>query len=164
MSIAAETRDAAREFPFLLHALRAGVVNYAAAAAFLDIEGETEAIATALRRYAEELPAFETTDRSARVTMQSGVGLADDPDDPDDPLLAVGSTAVCSDAGSLTAVLATGDVDPSTLAAVCSRLAVENSVCHAAGVAGDTMVVVVGRRDGATTVRIAEEVLANAPE
>lgn len=161
MSIAAETRDAAREFPFLLHALRAGVVNYAAAAAFLDIEGETEAIATALRRYAEELPAFETTDRSARVTMQSGVGLADD---PDDPLLAVGSTAVCSDAGSLTAVLATGDVDPSTLAAVCSRLAVENSVCHAAGVAGDTMVVVVGRRDGATTVRIAEEVLANAPE
>jgi hypothetical protein len=161
MSIAAETRDAARRHPFLLHALRAGVVNYAAAAEFLAIDGETDAIATALRRFAEELPEFETTSHDARVTMQSGVRIADE--GVEDPLLAVGTTGVGIGDGSLTAVLATGDVDPGTLGAVCSRLAVANAESYAAGVAGETLVVVVGRRDGATTVRIVEEVLANVP-
>lgn len=162
MSIAAETRDAARRHPFLLHALRAGVVNYAAAAEFLDIEGETDAIATALRRFAEELPEFETTRREARVTMQSGVGI-DDEGDADEPLLAVGATNVTAGTGSLTAVLATGDVDPEALGSVCSRLAIANAETYAAGVAGETMVVIVGRRDGATAVRVVEEVLANVP-
>lgn len=162
MSIAAETRDAARRHPFLLHALRAGVVNYAAAAEFLAIEGETDAIATALRRFAEELPEFRTTSREARVTMQSGVRVEDE--GVEAPLLSVGGTAVEMGDGSLTAVLATGDVDPGTLGAVCSRLAVENAESYAAGVAGETLVIVVGRRDGATTVRIVEEVLANVPQ
>ena len=160
MSIAAATRDAARKHPFLLHALRAGVVNYAAAAAFLDIDGESDAIATALRRYAEELPSFEAAARRARVTMESGVGLRDD---AEDPLLSVGGTGVVPGAGSLTAVLATGEVDPATLGAVLSRLVVEDAEVHAAAVADETLVVVVGRRDGATAVRVAEEVLANAP-
>ena len=35
MSLAAETREAVRTHPFLLDALRAGVVNYNAAAAWL---------------------------------------------------------------------------------------------------------------------------------
>lgn len=161
MSIAAETRDAARKHPFLLHALRAGVVNYAAAAEFLTIEGETDAIATALRRFAEELPEFETTRRDARVTMQSGVSIVDE--GVDEPLLAVGGTAVELGGGSLTAVIATGDVDPALLGAVCSRLAVADAETFAAGVAGETLAVVVGRRDGATTVRIVEEVLATVP-
>lgn len=161
MSIAAETREAARKHPFLLHALRAGVVNYAAAAEFLGIEGETEAIATALRRFAEELPAFETATRDARVTMQSGVRIVDE--GAEAPLMSVGSTGVEMGEGSLTAVLATGAVDPETLGAVCSRLAVADAESYAAGVAGETLVVVVGRRDGATTVRIVEEVLATVP-
>lgn len=161
MSIAAETREAARKHPFLLHALRAGVVNYAAAAEFLGIEGETEAIATALRRFAEELPAFETASRDARVTMQSGVRIVDE--DVENPLISVGPTGVETGEGSLTAVLATGEVDPEALGAVCSRLAVADAESYAAGVAGETLVVVVGRRDGATTVRIVEEVLATVP-
>lgn len=161
MSIAAETRETARRHPFLLHALRAGVVNYAAAAEFLSIEGETDAIATALRRFAGELPEFETASRETRVTMQSGVRIADE--GVDEPLLAVGTTGVEADGGSLTAVLATGDVDTQALGAVCSRLAVADAESYAAGAAGETLVVVVGRRDGATTVRIVEEVLATVP-
>lgn len=160
MSIAADTRDAVREHPFLVHALRAGVVNHAAAAAFLDVEAETEAVATALRRYSEVLPAFEAAARTAQVTMHSGVTLGED---VDDPLLSVGDTTVGASGGSLTAVLATGEVDPATLGGVCSRLAVEGVEAQAAGVAGNAMVVVVDRRDGATTVRLVEQVLANAP-
>ena len=48
MSLAAETRAAVRARPWLLEALRAGVVNYAAAAESLDVDGDTDSIATAL--------------------------------------------------------------------------------------------------------------------
>lgn len=160
MSIASQTREAARDHPFLLHALRAGVVNYAAAAEFLDTEGETEAVATALRRYAEELPVFETADCGARVSMRSGVGAVD-PDE--EALLAVGDRGIAPDAGSLTAVVATGEVGAEALGTACSRLALADVDVEAAGTAGDSLVVVVGRREGATTVRILEDVLANVP-
>ena len=49
MTVAAETREAVRDHPFLETALRAGVVNYTAAARFLDV-GEEEAVAAALRQ------------------------------------------------------------------------------------------------------------------
>ncbi len=74
MSLAAETRRAVDRRPFLRTALRAGVVNYTAAARFLAVDGETDAIATALRRYADELPAYETESRAARVRMERGIG------------------------------------------------------------------------------------------
>lgn len=163
MSIAATTREAARGHPFLLHALRAGVVNYAAAATFLDVDGDTDAVATALRRYAEELPEFRAGDRDARVTMRSGVGLVEERSGGQGALLSVGDLRVVPDAGSRTAVLATGDVDAGALGAVCSRLSVADVDVEAAGVAGDVLVVVVGRREGATTVRIVEAALATVP-
>jgi len=103
MSVAAATRAAVREHPILLDALRAGVVNYTAAAAWLtsraDLDGDTDAVAAALRRLSEDLPALARASRSARVSMQTGV-------------------------------------------------------------AGETLVVVVSRRDGATAVRVVEDVLA----
>jgi|APHM01.1.fsa_nt_gi hypothetical protein len=55
MSLAAETREAVRERPVLYDALRAGIVNYTAAAERLALNGDREAIATALRRFAESL-------------------------------------------------------------------------------------------------------------
>ncbi|MFW6317667.1 MAG: DUF7523 family protein, partial [Halorubrum sp.] len=91
MSLAAETRRAVAEHPFLLAALRAGVVNFTAAARFLEVDGETDAVATALRRYADDLPAYETASREARVTMQSGIGPVES---LEDALLAVGGTAL----------------------------------------------------------------------
>ena len=74
MTLAADTRAALRRRPFLHDALRAGVVNYAAAARLLDVDGEQSAVVAALRRYAETLPAYAETARDARVTMRSGLG------------------------------------------------------------------------------------------
>ncbi|TKX53982.1 hypothetical protein EXE42_10780, partial [Halorubrum sp. SP3] len=127
MSLAAETREAVRANPFIRDALRAGLVNHSAAATWLaeraDLDGDPDAIAAALRRFREDLPAYETEARTASVTMRSGVGVvddanaadADDGDPGDVPLLRVGGAGVV-DGGDRTAILAAGDVDPAALA------------------------------------------------
>jgi hypothetical protein len=158
-SLAERTRAAAREHPFLVAALRAGVLNYAAAARFLPVEGDEDAVATALRRFRDDLPDRETASREARVTMESGVGLAADGTGADGALLSVGGSAVVPDAGSETGVLATGDVDAAALRAVLGRLAVADVTATAAGVADDALLVVVGRRDGPAAVRAVEAAL-----
>ena len=61
MTVAAETRKAVREHPFVYDGLRAGIVNYTAAARFLDV-GDTEAVGAALRRYAEDLSEYAPPD------------------------------------------------------------------------------------------------------
>ena len=161
MTLAADTRRAVRRNPFVFEALRAGVLNYTAAARFLDV-GDLDPVAAALRRYADELPAHEHTARDARVTMQSGLGAreTDEMGSKNDALLAVGGRALVPDTGSLTGVLATGEVDARALAQVLDRLAVEDVEVAAAGVAGDGLVVAVGRRDGPDAVRTIEEALA----
>ena len=171
MSLAADTRRAVRRNPFVHRALRAGVLNYAAAARFLDV-GETDAVVAALRRYAEDLPEYETAPREARVTMRSGLGAEDgsgsegsgaDDRESEDALLAVGGVELV-DGGSLTGVLATGDVDARALASALDRLAVADVPVVAAGVASETLVVAVERRDGPDTVRIVEDALSAVPE
>lgn len=158
MSLAAETRDAVRDRPFLLEALRAGVVNYAAAARTLDLDAEEDAVATALRRFADDLSPPERVGRSARVTMQSGLGPA-----TDDPVLAVGGHGFSPDRGSLTGVLATGAVDANALGDALARCRARDVPVTAAGVADDALCVIVARRDGAAAVRLVEDALASAP-
>ncbi|OYR54841.1 DUF7523 family protein [Halorubrum halodurans] len=188
MSLAADTREAVRDRPFLLDALRAGVLNHSAAAAWLlesaDLDGDPDAVATALRRFREELPAYATADRTASVTIRSGVGIAGDGESggagdsgSGDPLLRVGGAAVVPE-GSHTALLATGEVDAAALAAALARLDAAGVAVAAAGVAaagdavsgvgvsGDddgSLVVVVGRRDGASALRVVEDALAAVP-
>ncbi|WP_224336985.1 DUF7523 family protein [Haloprofundus halobius] len=162
MSLAADAREAARERPFLLTALRASVVNYSAAATHLDIDGDTDAIATALRRYAEELPPLEIETRDTRVTMKSGVGVADAADaetTDEDALLTLGGSAVVADGGSQTAIVATGEADVDALATVLGRLQASEIPVDAAATAGDSLVVVVGRRDGVNALRVVEAAL-----
>jgi len=164
MSLAARTRAAVRDRPFLLAALRAGVVNYAAAAAFLDLDGDDEAVAAALRRYADDLTAFEVESRDAVVRMRSGVGLIEEGADTDaDPVVAVGGVGVAPGSGDLTAVIATGDVDPTALAAVIERLDAAHVVVDAAGVAGETLAVVVPRSDGPAAIELVEDALDAVP-
>lgn len=174
MSVAERTREAARENPFLVAGLRAGVVNHRAAAEFLDVEGETDAVATALRRFAETLPTYATEHREARVTMHSGVGVMEDaekahgseqcaPNVGTETVLWLDDSAVVTDAGDRTAVIATGEVDTATLGAVLTRLAVADIDVVAAGVAADSLVVVVERRAGARTVRLVEQGVAAVP-
>ena len=167
MSLAAETREAVRARPFVRDALRAGLVNHSAAATWLaeraDLDGDPDAIAAALRRFREDLPAYETEARTASVAMRSGVGVVDDAGDGDsDALLRVGDAAVV-DGGDRTAILATGDVDAAALADALGRLAAADVAVDAAGVAGDALVCVVSRRDGANAVRVVEAALEAVP-
>ncbi|WP_336339589.1 DUF7523 family protein [Haloarcula brevis] len=155
MSLAAATRDAVRERPFLYDALRAGVVNYTAAARTLDVDGDAEAVATALRRFAEELDDHPAHDSDARVSMQSGLGRAE----TTDAVLQVGDAAFAEGAGSLTGIVATGDLSPPALAEVLGRLRAADVAVDAAGVTGDALVVVVRRRAGPDALRVVEAVV-----
>ena len=152
MSLAAATRDAVRERPFLYDALRAGVVNYTAAARTLDIDGDTDAVATALRRFAKELPDDPAHDGEARVSMESGLG----PVGTDDAVLVVGDTRLGEGAGSLTGIVASGDVSGPALGEVLARLRAADIAVEAAGVGTETLVVVVERRAGPDAVRVVE--------
>ncbi|WP_339103660.1 hypothetical protein [Haloterrigena salinisoli] len=164
MSLAAETRRTAEEHPFLVTALRAGIINYTAAARFLEVDGETDAIATALRRYAEELSAYETDSRDVRVRMESGIGSVDG-DAEAEALLTVGGAAFGPDGGDgdHTAIVATGAVDAAALAAVLRRLSLEEIAPIAAGVGEGTLLVVVDRLAGANALRAVEDALAAVP-
>lgn len=169
MSLAADTREAARARPFLLAALRAGVVNYTAAAGWLrdeaGLDGDRDAVATALRRFAEDLDAYAASDRRASVAMRSGVAVVDgDGGESGEQLVRVGDAVVVG-GGRLTAIIATGNVDAAGLAHVLERLRAADAAVdvEAAGVAGGTLTVVVGRRDGPTAVRIVEDALDAVP-
>ena len=120
MTVAAETRRAVRASPFLRDALRAGCVNYTAAARFLDV-CEEEAVAAALGRYAEDLPDYERPAPAGRVrvNMRSGLGPTED---PEEALLRVADTLLAPGGGDLTGITATGDgVDPRSLGHVLAR-------------------------------------------
>ena len=154
MTLAADTRKAVRRHPFLHDALRAGVLNYSAAARFLGIDGETDAVVAALRRYAEDLSDDDPPEPGCTVSMQSGLGEGT----PDEALLVVGDTALAPGAGSLTALVAsTGD--PRALERSLGRLRTADVTVEAAAVGGDSLVVVVGRRDGPDALRAVEDAL-----
>lgn len=162
MTLAAKTRAAVRDHPFLHDALRAGIINYTATARYLDV-GETEAVAAALRRYADELesrdfrgdaPNASSSRGDVRVTMQSGLGIAKQ----GPPVLVVGDTRLVHNAGSLTAVLASGECSPPALRDVLGRCETHDLDVRAAGVASGTLLVVVPRRDGPDAVRQVEAV------
>jgi hypothetical protein len=177
MSLAAEAREAVRSEPFLHRALAASVVNYRAAADYLALDGDADAVATALRRYAEELDPSSTRDCGAPVRMQSGVGLADsiddmgdgdstepfDAGDTGDLVVAVGDRWVVR-GGNMTAVRARGDVNARALGYVLSRLDAASVLADAAGVVDDELVVVVPRRQGGTALQVIEAALASVPD
>ncbi|ELZ01266.1 DUF7523 family protein [Natrialba asiatica] len=162
MSLAAETRRAVEVHPFLVTALRAGVLNYTAAARFLDVEGDVDAIATALRRYAEELPAYDPDSCEVTVRMESGIGIVDG-DDPASELVTVGGTPFGSTGGDLTAIYGTGAVDAMALATTLERLELAEIDTVAAAVGDETLIVIVDRLDGANAVRTVEGALEYVP-
>jgi hypothetical protein len=164
MSLASEAREAVRERPFLYDALRAGVVNYRAAADHLGIDGDPEAVATALRRFAAELDPTTTRAVDVPVRMQSGVGLADDDTavSPEDVVVSVGEERVVR-GGEMTAIRASGGVDVAACGHVLGRLETASVVVDAAGVVAGDLVVVVPRRQGATALRVVEDALESVP-
>ncbi|QLG61666.1 DUF7523 family protein [Halorarum salinum] len=159
MTVAEDARGAVRARPYLFDALRAGVVNYAAAAETLDLDAETDAVATALRRFAADLDP-PSVDADARVSMRSGLGRAA-VDADGESVFSVAGTRFAADGGDLTAVVAAGDVDVRALEAALGRLRTAGVDVEGAGVADGELVVAVGRRDGATAVRAVEAALSS---
>ena len=156
MSLAAETRDAVRNRPFLYDALRAGVLSYAAAARELDVEGDADAIAAALARFEAELPEPGSDRGSApTVRMESGLEKSDG-----DTLCHLAGTGFVPGSGPYTGVLATGDVNARALETALGVLRTGELPIEAAGVAGDAMLVVVERGDGPDALRAIEGVLS----
>lgn len=156
MSLAEETRRAVRERPWLLSALRAGVVNYAAAARALDIGTDDEAVATALRRFEERLPPLVTDDRDARVTMDREVtaeeGLPG-------ALLSAGG----ADLEGPAAVMVRGDVDANVLQHCLGCLQAADVEVGAAATTDDVLVILVPRRAAPDALRTVEAALAAVP-
>ena len=173
MSLAAETREPVRARPAPYAVPRPRVVNYTAAAETLAIDGDCEAIATALRRFAESLPSpenttSETTDSPVTVRMESGI----DCDSVADALLAVDGvkfdadtadtqSAAANEHSSLTAIHATGAVDSDMLATVLDRLRIADITTQAAGIRNNSLVVVVPRSSGSQTLRAVEAVVSS---
>lgn len=168
MTVAADARAAVRANPFVYDALRAGVLNYTAAARFLGV-GDAEAVGAALRRYAEELEGTprDDTDGRASVSMRSGVTKSAD----GTGLLSVGDVSFAvgegdgdrdgngGGAGDHTAIVATGAFEAAALEAVLGRLRTAGvDVVAAAGTEG-SVTVVVGRREGPDAVRAVEDAL-----
>lgn len=154
MTVASETRTAVREHPFVYDGLRAGIVNYTAAARFLDV-GDPEAVGAALRRYADELGDHEPPTGRASVSMRSGIGRAEE----GDGLLTVGETTFVADGGDYTAIVATGAFDAATLGSILERLRTADVDVVAAAAAEGTATIVVERRAGPDAVRTVEGVL-----
>ena len=162
-SLAADTREAVRRHPFLLAALRAGVVNYTAAARFLadEVDGaEIDPVVTALRRFADDLPPYGSDELDARVTMQGGIARTDD---PAAALLSVAGRSFAADGGSMTAITAEGEAGPAGLATVLARLHALGIEAVAAAMTAEALVVVVERRDAANALRAVEDALSAVP-
>lgn len=151
-SLAEQARAAVDAHPFVRDGLRAGIINFTQAARFLDVAGDDEAVATALRRYADRLPPIDARDGSVRVSMQRNVGRGDG------TLLAVDSIAFESGTGRATAVQAVGDVDARFVATVLARLDASIDTVEAVGHVDDVLIVIVPSGDAPTAVTTVEGV------
>ncbi|WP_436902788.1 DUF7523 family protein [Halovenus halobia] len=150
MTLAERARAAAREHPFMHDALAVGVLNYSAAARFLDV-GEEEAVAAALRRYGEQLDA-PAREADVRVTMETGLGRGDG------GLLTVGDTGFVPGDGSLTAILVSGEVSLGLCRRVLGSCETAEIDVLGAGFGESVILVVVERRDGPDALRLVESV------
>ncbi len=153
MSIAKRTREAVERHPYLVEALRAGVVNYTAAARFLDV-GEVDAVAAALRRYANELERAAGTPSNVRLRMVTGIGPADR---AADALIVVDEQEFAPGTGELTAVVSEGEIDPWTAGQILLRLANSGISPEAVAISRDRLIMVTDRERGPTVLRIVEE-------
>lgn len=152
MSVAERTRQAVRRDPALYDALRAGVVNYSAAARSLGVDGDEESIATALRRFADELPDRERDDGRVSVRLHRGVALEQS---------AFAGVALDAD-GDATAIEVKGDVDVRSLEIVVGTLRTEDVDVLTAGGTDGRLVTAVEQRAGAEALRVVERALGAA--
>ena len=157
MNTAAATRAAVDRLPWLRRGLRAGLLNAAAVAEWLEMPADTEAVAAALRRYGADLDPLTAEAPAVTVRMRAGLTHGDG---DDERLLEVLGTPIGGSGGGLTALVCTGEVDPQVLAVCIDRLTAGSVVVDAAGVVDETAVIAVPTRDGPAALRMIEATLA----
>lgn len=174
MSLAAETRAAARAHPWLVTALRADIINYRAAASFLDLEGDIDSVARALRRFGDSLNNFTTVGESdIPIRMHHGVDIVSDTHDmvqnqgeaSVDILLRLNNEFIITADGQLSAIIVdtVPDMTISGFTTAIERIQMEDINIKAAGTLQDMFIVIVPRRKGASALRSVEAALTVIP-
>jgi hypothetical protein len=133
------------------------LLNATAVATWLDLTGDTAAVAAAVRRYGADLDPLVVDAPSVTVRMRSGIGHGEA---ADDRVLEVLGSSIGASGDGLTALVCTGEVDPPVLAACIDRLTAGSIIVDAAGMIEQTAVIVVPRRDGPAALRMIEDTLA----
>lgn len=156
MSTAERTREALRQHPFLVLALRADILNYRATARFLDI-GDPDAVAAALRRYRQELDEFTPGELDLRIRVRRNVDLEELAADG----MAPGVDAPADD--SYSAITAAGEPTPAFVATAVLGLATAGIRVTAQGATAEQAVFVVPNDDAAAALRTVEAIAAACP-
>lgn len=151
MSLASRTRDTVKKYPCIHEALRTGVINYSAAARFLPVSGDTEAIASALRRYAEELPDPTPKPRDISITMHTSY--------PDQLTGLPAEIPEPSDEGPVTWLCVSGDITPVLVGSVLLGCKIHEIPVLAVTATDGTAVLSVPRSAGAAALRCMENVI-----
>lgn len=151
MSLASQTRETVKNHPCIHEALRAGVINYSAAARFLPIAGDTEAIASALRRYEEQLASPTTQSRDVSISMHSSypseqAGFSEE--NPSD-----------IDTETVTWLCVSGNISPAFVGSLLLGCKSHEIPIHAVSANEGTAVICVPRSTGAAALRCIENVL-----
>ncbi len=146
MSLASRTRETVKKYPCIHEALRAGVINYSAAARYLPISGDTEAIASALRRYGEQLDNQTDQYFDLSITMHTSypLQLTDLP-----PTI---------EKDSVTWLCVSGDITPIVVGSLLLGCKSHEIPVHAVSANERTAVICVPRTSGATALRCIEHV------
>ena len=152
MSVAAATREAIRAHPFLLDAMRLDILNFTAAARFLDV-GETEAVAAALRRMSADLSPAHSTSDELRVRMDRGIEAVD----REEALLQIGEVGFGRGDGPHTGITVTGASDARTVGTILLRLANADIELIAVASTSKQFILIVPSASAATTIRCVEE-------
>lgn len=154
MSVAAATREAIKAHPFLLDAMRLDVLNFTAAARFLDV-GETEAVAAALRRLSTDLSPAHSTSVDLRVRMERGIGEVH----KEEALLQIGEAGFGKVNGPFAGIIANGTSDARTVGTVLLRVAEADIELIASAATPTQFILIVPSTAAATSIRCVEETM-----
>ncbi len=141
MSTAERARRAVRDQPFLFRSLQAGVLNYRAVARYLEV-GDEGTVASALRRYAEELDTPKRSSPSVRVTFHRDATAAE---------------AVPVESETASAIVVRGDPGVETFVTAIDRLLIEDVTVRGLSYDQERSVIAVSRDDGPAALRLVEE-------
>lgn len=151
MSLASRTRETIQNFPCIHEALRVGVINYSAAARFLPVAGDTEAIASALRRYENHLSGPANQSRDISISMHSSY--------PSEQAGLTEETPYDTDTETVTWLCVSGDISPTVVGSLLLGCKSHDIRVNAVSANEGHAVICVPRSSGTSALRCIESVL-----